>query len=116
MGYCGKVNGERESGLCDQRAGGRTQKNMYTTTSKRVKGKRGKAKLKIEAELKNPEKVEGRGKNLPFSGVHRLSLYLPSQQGSTTLSLILLSILSVSILHSALTSHLSYFAGKGEEL
>ena len=45
-----------------------------------------------------------------------LSLYLSSQQGNTPLSLILLSILSVSLLHSAVTSHPSYLAGKGEEL
>ena len=44
-----------------------------------------------------------------------LSLYLPSQQGSTPLSLILLSILSVSFLHSAVTSCPSYLAGKREE-
>ena len=42
--------------------------------------------------------------------------YLPSQQGSTTLSLILLSILSVSLLHSTVTSRPSYLAGKGEKL
>ena len=44
-----------------------------------------------------------------------LSLYLPSQQGSTPFSLILLSILSVSLLHLAVTSCPSYLAGKGEQ-
>ena len=44
------------------------------------------------------------------------SLFLTSLQGSTPLSLILLTILSVSLVHSALTSLPSYLAGKGEEL
>ena len=43
-----------------------------------------------------------------------LSLYLSSQQGNTPLSLILLSILSVSLLHSAVPSHPSCLVGKGE--
>ena len=49
---------------------------------------------------------KGRGKNLPFSGVHRV---IPTFA-------VRLSILSVSLLHSALTSHPSYLAGKGEDL
>ena len=36
-------------------------------------------------------------------------------QSSIPLSLILLPILSVSLLHTALASHLSYLAGKGAE-
>ena len=40
----------------------------------------------------------------------------PSQQGSTPLSLILLSILSVSLLHLLWRHDLSYLAVKGEEL
>ena len=44
------------------------------------------------------------------------SFFLTSLQGSTPLSPISLPILSVSLLHSALTSRPSYLAGKGEEL
>ena len=43
------------------------------------------------------------------------SLFVTSLQGSTPLSLILLPILSVSLLHTALTSRPSYLAGKGAE-
>ena len=43
------------------------------------------------------------------------SLFLTSLQGITP-SLILITILSVSLLHSALMSRPSYLAGKGEEL
>ena len=45
-----------------------------------------------------------------------LSHNLHSHQGNTPLSLILLSILSVSLLHSAVMSSPSYLAGKGEKL
>ena len=44
-----------------------------------------------------------------------LSLYSCSHQGSTPLSLILLSIFSVSLLHSAVTSRPIFLAGKGEK-
>ena len=44
------------------------------------------------------------------------SFFITPLQGGTPLSLILLPILSVFLLHSALTSHPSYLAGKGEEL
>ena len=44
------------------------------------------------------------------------SLFLTSLQGSIPLSLISLPVLSVSLLHSALTSRPRYLAGKGEEL
>ena len=43
------------------------------------------------------------------------SLFLTSLQGSTPLSHILLLILSVSLPHTALTSHPNYLAGKGAE-
>ena len=52
----------------------------------------------------------------PEKGILSPSLYLTSLQGSNPppLLLFLLSILSDSLLHSALTSHPSYLAGKGE--
>ena len=43
------------------------------------------------------------------------SLLLTRRQGSTPLSLISLPILSVSLLHTALTSRPRFLAGEGEE-
>ena len=47
---------------------------------------------------------------LPYQNVAYIKLH-----GSTPLSIILLPILSVSLMHTALTSRPSYLAGKGAE-
>ena len=52
----------------------------------------------------------------PEKGRFSPSLCLLLQQGNTPFSLFLLSILSVSLLHSSVTSRPSYLARKGEEL